>query len=347
MPDTLYCWEENATCGSCEMQLRENQTIIFSEPQTNTMAVCAILISLLGSAITAFFLIALLQNDRARHQPSTPYIISLLFSDLLFSTTCLPMLASTYYNRQTGSFCDIFPVIFYTSLGAFILSLMMLTVNRTCFLVKQERAEIIMKPWVRAVAIFLCWAIPIFVMILPYSGAYGRIGLMNYTKTCTVVKDDQGESPENVLTNLFFFLPCTVMIICNIIMFVKIKLASSGTDRQSNIFITGLFVIFLFYVGSLIPNLILDHVDECFRMPGAHATFYILCWSGCIANPIMLVLIEKSFRDAIKAFFVKRVHLPLNESKQKRPKSESKMTVKKYRMKTFRAPKEAESTDTL
>ena len=270
MNDTRYCWEQDATCERCRMELMENETIIFTLAQTNTMAVFALLISVLGSAINVLFLLSLVVNARARSQLTAPYIISLLLSDLLSSTIFLPMLGSTYYYRQTGSFCNIFPLVFYTCLGAFILSLMMLTVNRTCILLLQERAEKIMNCWVRKVTIFLCWTVPVFSMLAPLSGSYGKIGLNEYTQTCTVMEDDLGRNPENILINLFFFIPCTVMIICNIIMFVKIKLASSGSDKQIVIFITGLFFIFLFFVVTLIPTLILDHIDDCFKFPGAH-----------------------------------------------------------------------------
>ena len=58
MNDTRYCWEQDATCETCRMELMENETIVFSLAQTNTMTVFALLISVLGSAINVLFLLS-------------------------------------------------------------------------------------------------------------------------------------------------------------------------------------------------------------------------------------------------------------------------------------------------
>jgi hypothetical protein len=130
----LSCWEEGAVCGACEMELMKNETMIFSVSNSNTLAAFAILISLLGFAINLISLVSLLINNHVRHQLNTPYIISVLFTDLFFCAFVLPMLASRYYNRQAEANCNLFPVLFYICLGAFILSLMLLTMIRTCIL---------------------------------------------------------------------------------------------------------------------------------------------------------------------------------------------------------------------
>jgi hypothetical protein len=341
VPHNISCWEEGAVCGSCDMVLRENETMIFSVSDSNTMAGFAILISVLGFAINSITLVAILLNNHVRRQLNTPYIISVLCTDLCFCSFILPMRASRYYNRQAEATCNLSPVLFYISLGAFILSLMLLTMVRTCILFFQEKTEKILKPWVRFLAISLCWLIPVAVMIPPMLGWYSKIGHVEYTQGCTIMQDEQGRSPETILSNLFFFFPCTVMIICNIMTFAKLKVSSSVTDRKIVIFMLGTFFVFLFFLLSLIPSLTLDYVDDCFQFPGSHTIAYILCWTGSLANPIIFLGMEKCYRDAVRVLVFKKLKLPFGSDEPDGGQ------IKTMRMKTFRAHKQTGSDDAI
>ena len=339
LPVNMSCWEEGATCGSCHMTLSGNETMVYSLTYSNILAGFAVLISILGFAINLLTLLSLLYCKRVRQQLTTPYIISVLCSDLLFSAFILPMLASRYYNRKSEGLCNLFPVLFYICLGAFVLSMMMLTINRTCILVLQERTEKIMKPWVSFVAVFLCWMIPLCALIPPMTGTYGIISLEEYTQSCTIVKDDEGRSPKIFLANLFFYIPCTVMMICNFIILVKIKLSSSLTDRKIIHFVIGIFSVFVFFLLTFMPPFFIYTVDACFRFPGKHTIAYIMCWTGCIANPIIFLVTEKSYRDAVRLLLFKKIFLSC-QSDEDVPGGRKKM-----RLKTFRAPKKAFSYD--
>ena len=315
--------------------------MIFSVSDSNAMAGFAILISVLGFAINSITLVAILLNNHVRKQLNTPYIISVLCTDLLFCCFILPMRTSRYYKRQAEGSCNLSPFAFYISLGAFILSLMLLTIVRTCILFFQERTEKILKPWVRFMAISLCWLIPIAVMIPPMLGWYGKIGNVEYTQGCTLVPDEQGRSPETILSNLFVFIPCTVMIICNIMIFAKLKVSSSVTDRKIVIFLLGTFFVFLFFLLTLIPSLMLTYVDNCFQFPGSHTIAYIVCWTGSLANPIIFLGMEKSYRDAIKVLVFKKLMLPIGSDEPDGGE------MKTMRMKTFRARKQTGSADSI
>jgi hypothetical protein len=153
--------------------------------------------------------------------------------------------------------------------------------------------------------------------------------------------DEQGRSPETLLVNLFFYIPCTAMIFCNIVIFVKLKLSSSATDRKTVIFMLGTFLVFLFFLMTLIPSLIINYVDDCIRFPGAHTVAYILCWTGSLANPIIFLVMEKSYRDAVRVLVFKKLMCPCQSDEAFEGKRQT------MRIESFRGRKTTGSVDDI
>eukprot|EP00092_Neocalanus_flemingeri_P075842 GFUD01094018.1.p1 GENE.GFUD01094018.1~~GFUD01094018.1.p1 ORF type:complete len:301 (+),score=69.02 GFUD01094018.1:111-1013(+) len=296
LPDNFSCWEEGASCDNCQQVLRENQTMIFSVADSSVMAGFAIVCSILGFAFNLTTIISLLFYRSVRLQVTTPFILSVSFADLTYSTILLPMLIKRFYTRQSeSSLCKVFPVLFYLILGASILSLMNVTINRTCVLLFQEKAQKIFTVKFSNLVIFLCWLLPLAVLIQPMFGLYGKMDVKDYTKSCTILPDEYGRSPKKIMYNLFIFLPCSVMVICNIIMFAKLKLTPysgilSEGRKAENIFIWMLFLVFLFFMLTLFPSWAVDHFDKCYKHPTIHAIAYMLNWTGVIINPIIFMV---------------------------------------------------------
>ena len=307
----MYCWEEGAVCGNCSMVLRDNQTIIFSVSDTSILSFVSVLFSLLGCLLNIITISALLLFRRVRRHVTTLFILSVNFADLLYSLFILPMLSIRFITRRAerelwSGFCEIFPVLFYLILGASILSLMSVTVNRTCILLFQERMEKFFTTKVRITIVLVCWLIPFLLLIPPMRGTYGTINLKPYTQACTVMMDSSGNSPKSLLYNIFVFIPCSIMIICNIVIFIKVRsIRLSGivteSTRAENIFLLMIFGVFLFFVVTLIPSWAVDKFDTCFQYPSLHAFAYILNWSGVIVNPMIFMITQGSYRDAVRA----------------------------------------------
>ena len=328
------CWEEGASCDDCEMVLKENETMVYTVTDSNTMAIAAIILSILGFSINLLTILSLLLNNGVRKHISTPHILSVLFTDLVFCSFILPILAIRFYTRQSEEsiwpgLCTIFPIIFYVSLGAFVLSLMCVTVNRTAILFLQERSEEIITNEVKIISIFLCWFLPLLVMIPSIFGSYGKIGMNNYTQSCTVIEDDDGRSPETILYNIFIFLPSFVMVVCDIIIFVKLKQVSSLRSRETIIFILGIFSVFVFFLLTLIPAWVVDHLDECVQHPQARTVAYILVWTGPIFDPLVFLCMEKSYREAVKGLLCKKLVAAVQTDEALKQKH-IKMRIKTY-----------------
>merc|ERR1712106_133831 len=119
--------------------------------------------------------------------------------------------------------------------------------------------------------------------------------------------DDQGRSPEKILYNIFIFLPSTVMIVCNIFIFIKLKLVSSLRSKDTIIFILGILAVFVFFLLTLIPAWSVNHLDDCIQHPQARTIAYILVWTGTIFDPLVFLGMEKTYRDAVRGLLCKKL----------------------------------------
>ena len=73
-------------------------------------------------------IISLIYYGRTRRHVTTPFIISLSILDLVYAGIILPVYAARFANRESPlgeGFCEFFPVIFYGTMGASLLSLTM------------------------------------------------------------------------------------------------------------------------------------------------------------------------------------------------------------------------------
>ena len=82
------CWQADTSCSSCSLTLANhpaNATIIFPPLEGSVLGVAAITFTLLGTLANLLLLASLLLDDRVRSKPTTPFILSVCTSDLLFS----------------------------------------------------------------------------------------------------------------------------------------------------------------------------------------------------------------------------------------------------------------------
>ena len=303
--------------------------------------------SVLGFLINLLTMLGLMFNNSVRQQITTPYIISVLFSDLLFCTFLLPILATRYYTRETEAniwpgFCSLFPFLFFVSLGAFILSLMSVTINRTLIIILQERSQKIINSKVRALVILLCWVLPVFAMIPALSETYGKLGLKPLTQSCTILPDKLGRCPKSFIYGLFVFIPILIMVICNIIIFFQIKRVSSLRSKETKSFICSILFVFLFFLMTIVPSWTVDYVDECFQNPKSHAIAYIFLWSGSIINPVIFLMTQPSYRQAVRGLICNKLVVAVQPEQVLQRKS-LKMRIKTFRAK--RSPTEDKNID--
>ena len=81
------------------MDLPDNQTIIFAN--TTAIGLCAVIFALLGLIANSVLIASILAAPRIRALVTTPFILSVCFSDLSFSVLVLPVQATRY--RMTSA----------------------------------------------------------------------------------------------------------------------------------------------------------------------------------------------------------------------------------------------------
>ena len=82
-------------------------------------------------------IISLINYRRTRRHVTTPFIISLSVLDLVYAGIILPVYAARFANRESPlseGLCKFFPVAFYGTMGASLLSLTMVSLLFKTFL---------------------------------------------------------------------------------------------------------------------------------------------------------------------------------------------------------------------
>ena len=72
---------------------------VFGLPETLAAGSSATLLGILGLLSNLITICALLLHAPIRNHVTTPFVISLAFSDLLFSSTILPLLAIKFFSQ--------------------------------------------------------------------------------------------------------------------------------------------------------------------------------------------------------------------------------------------------------
>ena len=105
-----FLLDNNFTLDSCLSYLEKMSNItqcsnvsdpdfVFGIPETLAAGSSATLLGILGLLSNLITICALLLHAPIRNHVTTPFVISLAFSDLLFSSTILPLLAIKFFSQ--------------------------------------------------------------------------------------------------------------------------------------------------------------------------------------------------------------------------------------------------------
>ena len=73
------------------------------------------------------------------------------------------------------------------------------------------------------IMIAICWAIPILFLLPSITGVYGIHGLECLSRSCTILKDENGKSIKNFLIAFGVGLPTSILILTNTSIYFKIR----------------------------------------------------------------------------------------------------------------------------
>jgi len=332
---------------------KEILKFVFGDGDSLFITIFASIFSALGIILNMLVIVAVLNYPITRKHATTPFILSITFSDLIYSAFILPIMAKRFHQKESpldedGAMCQLYPVVYYTVQGASLFSLTLVTLNRAAMLFIPERVEKIFTnhkevagrnvPVNSILLLAVCWAIPFFGLLPTLLGKNGCLGLQKHTQSCTILADSEGYSPKTMMYIVVFTIPTITIIATDIAMYFKMKEMQEDSKRLSirkederraeKRFLFMLAAIFFVFVFTYMPGFFVKTVDRCYTHPTLHSIAYVFNWASVWINPVIYISAQKKYQDALKYL------LPC--------KSERQTSQRTTRMKSFNM----ESTDT-
>eukprot|EP00092_Neocalanus_flemingeri_P009633 GFUD01010370.1.p1 GENE.GFUD01010370.1~~GFUD01010370.1.p1 ORF type:complete len:420 (-),score=66.22 GFUD01010370.1:529-1788(-) len=296
---------------------------VFENGDSVFAAIFAVLFAILGICLNVLVIVALMHYRRTRRHVTTPFIISLSFSDLVYSGFILPIMAARFDNQESPlgeTWCKVYPLIYYGTMGASLLSLTMVTLNRAFMLFLPSRVDSIFTnnrdigghkvPINSLIILFLCWIIPMLMLLPSFTGTQGKMGLQLHTQSCTILPDKEGDNPKKLFYAIGFGIPSVTLIVSDIAIYFKMKSMHKSDNRMSvatlderkmeKVFMLMLGAIFVFFVVTYVPGIVVKAFDPCFSKPTLHVLAYVINWASVWVNPIIYVVSQKKYQDAIR-----------------------------------------------
>lgn len=294
-----------------------------------TMTVLIMVVGILGNLLT---IVALIRCPRVRNVAAA-FIISLCIADFMFCTCVLPFSSSRfiYGTWIHGDFlCQLFPFMRYGNIGVSLLLIAMITVNRYIMIAHHNvYSRIYKKVWIGAMIAF-CWVLSFGMQIPTLLGVWGMFGLDGKLGTCTILKDNNGNSSKTALFVIAFLIPCCVIVSCYARIFWVVHKSESRmrehaaemrpgatktktkeqrelkTKRNEWRITKMVLAIFLSFLICYLPITIVKVADKDVHFPGLHVLGYIMLYLSACINPIIYVIMNKQYRQAYKTVLLWR-----------------------------------------
>lgn len=305
---------------------------LYDEVSSNFAAWSAVICCVFGIVGNSTTLFVLLKSRTIRRHATTPFLVSLAFSDLIFSSFNLPLLAHRFFHRDwTLSYnaCVAFPFFMYSNVSVSSLSMMLISINRFVGIYFSNIMDKIFTPLKSWLSVLGLWAFSFIIMSLPLAEVWGQYGYVKGTFSCTLLEKN-GHTPLVFFSILIIGIPCLVILICYSLILYKVRSTGramrfltqstdAGLDKDFTVGsmtrtrereLTKTFgIICLCYIISFIPVSILsvfDPMPPCWENPGWHVFGYVMFWCSAIINPIVYILANRHYRKYF-IYYVQRL----------------------------------------
>ncbi|XP_013793783.1 protein trapped in endoderm-1-like [Limulus polyphemus] len=296
-------------------------------------AVCCvifIIIGLLGNFLT---ILALCRSVKLRNA-TTAFVISLCTTDFLFCAINLPLTASRYIHQAWllgETMCSLFPFFFYGNVGASLLSMTMITINRLILINHYNLYDRIYKKRYVALMIAFSWIFSFSMLTPTLARAWGEFGLNDETFSCTILRRN-GHSPKKFLFIIGFLVPCVVIIVSYSCIFYKVRhsrrnieahsptsqttpstITRQNTQRNDEIRLTRMMlIIFCSFILCFLPLMVVNVFDSRIRYPTIHVLASVLAWMSSCINPFIYAVMNRHYRQAYYRLLCSKVrhHTP-------------------------------------
>lgn len=169
-----------------------------------------------------------------------------------------------------------------------------------------------------------------YLQLPPLFGVWGQLGLDAPTFSCTILRKD-GRSIKKFLFFVGFFLPCVVIICSYSCIYWTVRRqrrklqqhldyvhqkasgggasasvsASGGREREDARLTTMMLIIFLCFLASFLPLMLVNVADEQNRYPWLHIAGSVLAWASSVVNPFVYAASNRTYRVAYYKLFAR------------------------------------------
>jgi hypothetical protein len=156
--------------------------VIIDETSSQVAAWAAVLCSVLGVIGNCLTVYVLLKKKSLRQHSTTPFLLSLALSDLLFSAFNLPLMAVRFFEKDwifCLFTCKLFPFFFYANISMSAFSMALVALNRYVGVYYPNRMYYWFSTFKSIMAVITLWAISFGLMMLPFTKVvFTRISTM-------------------------------------------------------------------------------------------------------------------------------------------------------------------------
>ncbi|KAK9693037.1 7 transmembrane receptor (rhodopsin family) [Popillia japonica] len=195
------------------------------------------------------------------------------------------------------------------------------------------------------IQLLFIWAGSFLIMLPPLLGIWGQLGLHPSTFSCTILEKN-GKSPKKFIFLVGFALPCVVIIISYICIYLKVKKSTkklrkhqvkdstrnknSRREREDGRLTKLMLLIFVCFVFCFLPLMCVNVFDDEVRYPTLHVFASILAWASSVVNPFIYAASNRQYRSAYsKLFNVFRSSVTPTDSRQLSNSQKSRGTENK------------------
>ncbi|XP_005185041.1 protein trapped in endoderm-1-like [Musca domestica] len=307
----------------------DGKTSIYPDAATVFAGVCACFFTVVGVCGNLITILALVNSPKIRGHATTAFVLSLCISDLLFCSFSLPLTAVRFFAQKWtlgDDLCRIFPVIFYGNVAVSLLSMVCITINRYILIgCHNIYGRLYRRQWI-IVQLACVWFVSFLLLLPPYLGVWGEMGLDEVTFSCTILKKN-GRSIKKPLFLLGFLLPCLVIIASYSCIYIKVlqqkrkmkchrqfvinssnaeNLASdTRKDREDSRLTLMMMTIFVCFLICFLPLMLANVVDDERKTsyPWLHIVASVMAWASSVINPIIYAASNRNYRIAYMRLF--------------------------------------------
>lgn len=302
--------------------------VIIDKTNSNIAAWAAVICGLFGCIGNLLTIIVLLKKASLRLHSTTPFLLSLALSDLLFSAFNLPLMAVRFFERDwifRLCTCQLFPFFFYANISISALSMTAVALNRYIGLFQPHLMDKIFSRINTFLILFFIWGLSFGLMLLPFFRLWGQLGYEPLIFSCTIL-DYYDKNPLVFLLVVGCGVPMIVITFCYFRILWQVKKTSKNVrelmDEQQVTNVTlarqlkkkeaqmtkTTALVWLGFVICFLPSTLIIMFDPMppSKNAGLHVAGYIIFWCSAFINPLIYIASNKYYRAAMIEIICRR-----------------------------------------